>query len=109
MKRYLLKVVVLFLDVKGQELHLVNTYHAFVLFDCFKGQSTPEFLLLLKEHNIFSVQVPANFPDQLQALVVFVNKPIIDHLRRCFHFWYAGEVQKQLLSGIPLASEKVDV
>ena len=47
--------------------------------------------------------------DELQLLDVSVNKPIKDHLRRGFHSWYAGEVQKQLVSRAPLASVKVVV
>ena len=109
MKRYLLKVVVPYLNTKRQELHLASSHPALAIFDCFKGQTTPEFLLLLEEHNIFFVQVPANCTDRLQPLDVSVNKPIKDHLRKSFHSWYASEVQKQLLSGVPLASVKVDV
>ena len=109
MKRYLFKVVVPFLDAKRKELNLVSSHPALAIFDCFKGQTTPEFLSLLEEHNILSVQVPANCTDRLQPLDVSVNKPMKDHLRKCFHSWYAGEVQKQLLSGVPLSSVTVDV
>ena len=89
--------------------HLDSSHPCLAIFDFFKGQTTPEFYTLLKEHNILSIQVPANCTDQLQPLDVSVNKPVKDHLRKCFHSWYAGDVQKQLQSGVALSNVKIDV
>ena len=77
----LLEVVVPFLEVKRKALHLDSSHPSLAIFDCFKGHTTPEFYTLLKEHNILSIQVPANCTDQLQPLDVSVNKPVKDHLR----------------------------
>ena len=52
MKRHLLKVVVPFLEVKRKALHLDSSHPSLAIFDCFKGQTTPEFYTLLEEHNI---------------------------------------------------------
>ena len=39
---------------------------------------------------------------------VSVNKPE-DHIKQCFHSWYAQEVQSQLQSSVPVHEVKVDV
>ena len=108
MKRYVEKIIVPFLDAMKVALQLNKSHPALAIFDCFRGQTTPEFLSLLKKHNIVSVQVPANCTDRLQPLDVSVNKPIKDNLKKSFHSWYANEVQKQLKS-VPVREVKVDV
>lgn len=40
---------------------------------------------------------------------VSVNKPVKDHIKQCFHSWYAQEVQSQLQSSVPVHEVKVDV
>ena len=52
MKRYLEKGTIPFLDKKRKALKIPQTHPALAIFDCFRGQTTPEFYTLLKEHNI---------------------------------------------------------
>ena len=94
MKRYVDKVIVPFLDEKRAALKLDKTHPALAIFDCFRGQTTPESYSLFEKHNIIFVQVPANCTDKLQPLDVSVNKRIKDELKKSFHSWYASEVQK---------------
>ena len=108
MKWYVEKIVVPYLEAKRVALKLSKSHPPLAIFDCFRGQTTPEFLPLLKVHNIVSVQIPANCTDRLQPLDVSVNKPIKDDLKKSFHSWYANEVQKQLKS-VPVHEVKVDV
>ena len=74
-KRYVEKT---YLDAKRVILRLSKSHPAHAIFDCFRGQATPEFLSLLKVHNIVSVQVAASCTDRLQPLDVSVNMPIKD-------------------------------
>ena len=108
MKRYVEKIIVPFIDAKRAALHLEKSHPALAIYDCFRGQTTPEFLSLLKKHNIISVQVPAHCTDKPQPLDVSVNKPIKDHLKKSFQSWYSEEVQKELRS-VPVREVKVDV
>ena len=63
MKRYLLKVIVPFINSKRNSLKLSPTHPALAIFDCFRGQTTPDFYQLLQQHNICYVIVPANCTD----------------------------------------------
>ena len=77
-------------------------------FDCFRGQTTPEFKAVLEKH-IIHVPVPANCTtDKLQPLDVSINKPMKDELKRRFHQWYAEEVSKQLKT-VSVHKVRVDV
>ena len=96
MLRYVEMVIAPFIDAKRATLHLDKTHPALAIFDCFRGQTTPEFAEVLKKHNIIQVAVPANCTDKLQPLDISINKPMKDELRRRFHTWYAEEVSKQL-------------
>ena len=109
MVRYVEKVIVPFLDEKRAEMNLEKTHPALALFDCFRGQVTPEFYSLLEKHNIIPVLVPANCTDKLQPMNVSVNKSVKDHIKQSFHSWYAEEVQSQLQSSVPVHEVKVDV
>ena len=93
---------------KRAALQLSKSHPALAIFDCFRGQTTPEFLSLLEEHNIVCVQVPANCTNRLQPLDVSINKPIKDDLKKSFHSWHANEMQKQLQS-VPVHKVEVDV
>lgn len=63
-------------------MKLEKDHPALAIFDCFKGQTTTEFHSLLKRYNIISVTVPANCTDRLQPLVVSLNKPIKEAMRK---------------------------
>ena len=48
MKRYVEKIIVLFIDRKRAELKLDATHLALAIFYCFKGQTTEDFYKLLE-------------------------------------------------------------
>ena len=108
MKRYLEKIVIPFVDQKRVSLKLEQTHPALAIFDCFRGQTTPDILAVLESHNIIAVQVPANCTDKLQPMDVAINKPMKDEMKRRFQQWYAEEVQKQL-KAIPIEEVKVEM
>ena len=96
MKRYIEKIIVPFVTHKRLTLNLKATHPALAIFDCFRGQTTPAILDLLKMHNIRFVIIPANCMDKLQPMDVSINKPLKDEMKSRFQLWYASEVQKQL-------------
>ena len=108
MKRYIEKIIVPFISQKRQSLDLPTSQPALAIFDCFRGQTTPEILSLLDKHNVIAIQVPANCTDKLQPMDVSINKPVKDEMKKRFQCWYAGEVQKQLKAGT-LGEVKVDM
>ena len=82
-----------------------RSQHALAIFDCFKGQTTPQVKALLRENHDFVV-VPANCTDKLQPLDVSMNKPFKAKMKTWFQVWYAGEVQELMKES---KSMKVDV
>ena len=65
MIHYLEKVIVPFVSRKREVLKLDKDRPALVIFDSFKGQTTPAFYSLLQSHNIIAIQMPANCTDKL--------------------------------------------
>jgi hypothetical protein len=108
MKRYIEKIIVPFISQKRKSLDLPASQPALAIFDCFRGQTTPDILTLLEKHNIIAVQVPAHCTDKLQPMDISINKPVKDEMKKRFQSWYAAEVQKQL-KDVPLGEVKVDV
>ena len=97
------------MNVKRQELQLPKDHPALVLFDVFKGQTTPSIQRLLQESNISFVLIPSNCTEKLQPLDISINKPMKDALKNQFQMWYAQEVQNQLQGGSQLEDElKID-
>lgn len=109
MKWYIKKIIVPFITQKRKALHLDDTQPALAIFDCFRGQTTPNVLSLLEEHNIVIVTVPANCTDKLQPLDVSMNKPVKDEMKKRFQEWYAEEVRKQLMEGVAVDDVRVDL
>ena len=107
MKRYLQKVVFPYVDQKREALKLEKTQPALALFDCFKGQTTPDMIALLESQHIISVFVPANCTDKLQPMDISINKPMKDEMKKKFHAWYTDQVCKQIQEGVPLENVKV--
>ena len=105
MTRYLQKIIIPYMNVKRQELKLAEDYPALVLFDVFKGQTTPTIERLLQENNISFVLIPPNCTDKLQPLDISINKPMKDALKDQFQMWYAQEVQSQLQDGSELKAD----
>lgn len=108
MKRYVERIIVPFVTQKREALKLERTHPALALFDCFRGQTTPEIHDLLEKHNIVAIQVPANCTDKLQPIDVSINKPVKDEMKKRFQRWYADEVQKQL-KDVKLEDVKVNL
>ena len=96
MKRYIDKIIILFVAQKRIQLKVVPTHPAAAIFDNFHGPTTTGILLHLRSHHIVPIQLPANFTDKLQPLDISVNKPMKNHLKSKFQQWYAQEVTKQL-------------
>ncbi len=96
MKRYISNVIVPYVNSKRSDLNLSNTHPALVLFDVFRGQTTPDIHKLLTDNFISIVLITPNCTDKLQPLDISVNKPYKDALKDQFQSWYAQEVQKQL-------------
>jgi len=71
MKRYIDKIIILFVAQKRIQLKVVPTHPAAAIFDNFHGQTTTGILLHLRSHHIVPIQLPANFTDKLQPLEHF--------------------------------------
>ena len=93
---YLHNILIPYVKATRVELKLSQTHSCLVLFDTFKGQTTPQFMKVLEENNILVVEVPPNCTDRLQPLDLAVNKPLKDQMKRQFHHWYSKEVQKRV-------------
>ena len=93
---YLHNILILYVNAKRAELKLSQTHSCLVLFNTFRGQTTPNFLKVLEENNILIVEVPPNCTDRLQLLDLAVNKPLKDWMKRQFHHWYSKEVEKRI-------------
>ena len=92
MERYIRNIIMPYVCHKREMLKLKKCHPALAIIDCFKGQTTPRILSLLRENNIIPLIVPANCTDRLQPIDVSINKPIKHQLRTRFQSWYADEV-----------------
>ena len=91
------------------ELKLSRTHSCLVIFDTFKGQTTPDFLKVLEQNSILAAEIFPNCTDWLQPLDLAVNKPLKDQMKRQFHQWYAEEVEKSINSSASDAEKLVDL
>ena len=80
MKRYVENIVVPFLSQQREALGLPKSHPALVIYDCFRGQTKS----LLEEHNIITIEIPANCTDKLQPMDISLNKPMKDALKKRF-------------------------
>jgi len=99
MMTYLHSILMPYVKKTRTELQLSSTHRALVIFDQFKAQTTGNFRSTLERNNISVVEVPANCIDWLQPLDLSINKPVKDHLKSCFHDWYAAGMRKKTLTG----------
>lgn len=99
MRAYILKIIVPYVVKKREELKLVPSYPALVLFDNFSGQCTDGLFKILSDNNINYVFIPPNCTDRLQPLDVSVNKAAKNFLHDQFQEWYAESLRNQILSG----------
>lgn len=95
MTRYIKNIIIPYVDKIKDELDLPLGKKALVIFDCFRGQLSAEFLELLKSNRLVYVCVPPNCTDLLQPMDLSVNKPAKDFLKSKFQQFYADEVSKQ--------------
>lgn len=89
-------------------LKLQACHPALAIIDCFKGQTTPKILTLLRQNNVIPLIVPANCTDKLQPIDVSINKPVEHQMRTRFQSWYADEVQRQLKE-MPINKIRIDL
>ena len=82
---------------------------ALVIFDVFKGQTTPAVNDLLKNNNCIVQRVPNNHTNLFQPLDISVNKSAKSFISDKYQEWYASEVTSQLGKGIDPYNVKVDV
>ena len=108
MMGYLHNILIPYVNATCDSLKLSKTHPAVVIFDTFKGQTTPSFLDSLEE-NILVVEIPPNCTDRLQLLDLAVNKPLKDQMKRQFHHWYADEVQKKIKGSAVSENKIVDL
>ena len=107
--QYINKITVPFITQKHKVLYLDDSQPALAIFDCFRGQTTPDVLNLLEEHNIAVVMVPAYCTDKLRPLDVSTNKPLKHEMKKRFQGWYAEEVRKQIMDGVAVDDVRVDL
>ena len=79
-----LLTLVPFLSQQREALGLPKSHSALAVYDCFRGQTTAEFKSLLEEHNIITIEIPANCTDKLQPMDIAVNKHMKDALKKKF-------------------------
>ena len=108
MERYILNIIIPYVCHKREVLKLQACHPALAIIDCFKGQTTPRILSLLRENDIIPLIVLANCTDKLQPIDVSINKPIKHQMRTRFQSWYADAVQRQLKE-MPIDKVKVDL
>ena len=99
MMMYLHSILLPYIEKTRAELQLNSNHRTLVIFDQFKAQTTDNFLSTLERNHISVVEVPGNCTDRLQPLDLSINKPVKDHLKSCFHKWYAAGIQKKILTG----------
>lgn len=100
MKRYITKIIIPYIRKTRKELGLAESHPALVIYDVFRGQTTPAIKNLLAENNISVVLVPPNCTDKLQPLDVAINKPLKDALKDQYQSWYAMQIYQKLEKGL---------
>ena len=103
------KIVFPFVNKKRESLSLSKDAKALLIFDVFKGQTTPAVNNLLKDNNCIVQHVPNNYTNLFQPLDISVNKSAKSFISDKYQEWYASEVTSQLGKGIDPYNVKVDV
>ena len=103
------KIVFPFINKKRESLSLSKDAKALLIFDAFKGQTTPAINDLLKDNNCTAQHVPNNHTNLFQPLDISVNKSAKSFISDKYQEWYASEVTSQLGKGIDSYNVKVDV
>ena len=103
------KIVFPFVNEKRERLSLSKDAKALLIFDVFKGQTTPAVNDLLKDNNCIVQHVPNNHTNLFKPLDISVNKSAKSFISGKYQEWYASEVTSQLGKGIDPYNVKVDV
>ena len=103
------KIVFPLVNEKGESLSLSKDAKALLIFDVFKGQTTPAVNDLLKDNNCIVQHVPNNHTNLFQPLDISVNKSAKSFISDKYQEWYASEVTSQLGKVIDPYNVKVDV
>ncbi|KAJ8306699.1 hypothetical protein KUTeg_015740 [Tegillarca granosa] len=109
MAEYINKIIVPYIDSVKDEKDFSIRQKSLVIFDCFRGQITDEFLSLLNKESILYATIPPNCTDKLQPMDLSVNKCAKDFLKEQFQQYYANEVIKQQEKGISVEEIKIDL
>ncbi|KAJ8320404.1 hypothetical protein KUTeg_001991 [Tegillarca granosa] len=109
MAEYINKIIVPYIDSVKDEKDFSIRQKSLVIFDCFRGQITDEFLSLLNKESILYATIPPNCTDKLQPMDLSVNKCAKDFLKEQFQQYYAKEVTKQQEKGISVEEIKIDL
>ena len=100
-----INVIVPYVNAIRLKIKLTSTHPA-IIHDAFKGHQGNDLQKLFHDNHLPS---PSNCTDRLQPIDISTNKPVKDHLRKCFTSWYTEQVQKQLLNGTVVEDVKVDL
>ena len=106
---YLHNILIPYVNATRINLKLSKSHSCLVIFDTFKGQTTPGFLKVLEENNILVVEIPPSYTDRLQPLDLAVNKPLKDQMKRHFQQWYSEEVEKRIRSSASNDEKLIDL
>ena len=90
------KNVVPFVCEQWKSQNLESTHSASVMFDRFRGQTSPEFISLLESPNVSCVWIPPNCTDKVHPLDISINRSIKSELRKHFQSYYANKAMTQL-------------
>ena len=73
-RRYIINILLSYLDQTKKELKLDADHRALLMFDNFKDLCTENTLTFLDSNNVNVVLIPPNYTDRLQPLDLSVNK-----------------------------------
>ena len=109
MMSLLKEIVFPFVNKKHESLSLCKDAKTLLIFDVFKGQTTPAVNDLLKDNNCTVQHVPNNRTIFFQPLDISVNKSAKSFISDKYQEWYASEVTSQLGKSFDPYNVKVDV
>ena len=92
---HLKKIVFPHLKKKKEELGLPMAAKSLLIFDVFRGQTTPKVLNFLKENHCMTVFVPNNHTDLFHPLDISVNKGAKSFLCEKYQEWEVPRVGRK--------------
>lgn len=104
-KHYIEKIINPYIDKVKYDYDFPLAKKALLIFDCFRGQITPEFHDLLLSNRMVYVTIPPNCTDLLQPMDLSVNKCAKDFLKSKFQQYYANKVMAKYSSTFETRSE----